>query len=256
MKQQPPGFRQSWMLAVSAMKASVAAFVSLSLVACQEDAREQPSVTITPVPVTVVAPTPTPFLVPSPLPTLTPVPTPLLTPTPTPLLNPFPSPSPTASFSAEPPSIAVVSLTDARQTVPFNVLVAVTTPAGLGAGISFRVEIRQNPLTLTFDFTAAAVGCQANSKTCIGTIPITIPASAPTGEYEVTAMVADTQGRIASAKAPLRVLPAPSPSPTPTPTSSGTPNPFPSVSPSPSPSPSPRPSPTPTPSPTPSQRSS
>jgi hypothetical protein len=123
----------------------------------------------------------------------------------------------------------------------------VTTPAGLGAGISFRVEIRQSPLTLTFDFTAAAVGCQPNSKTCIGTIPITIPASAPTGDYEVTAMVADTQGRIASAKAPLRVLPAPSPSPSPTPT--GTPNPFPSVSPSPSPSPSPRPSPSPTPSP-------
>ncbi len=244
MKQQPPRFRRSWMLAVSAMKASVAAFVSLSLVACQENGREQPSVTITPVPVTVVAPTPTPFLTPSP------VPTPLLTPTPTPLLNPFPSPSPspTASFSAEPPSIAVVALTDARQTVPFNVLVAVTTPAGLGSGISFRVEIRQNPLTLTFDFTAAAAGCQVNSRTCIGTIPITIPASAPTGEYEVTAMVADTQGRIASAKAPLRVLPPPSPTPTPTPT--GTPNPFPSVSPSPSPSPRPSPSPTPTPRPT------
>jgi len=244
MKQQPPRFRQSWMF--SAMRASVAAFVSLSLVACQEDAREQPSVTITPVPVTVVAPTPTPFLVPSPTPT--PVPTPLLTPTPTPLLNPFPSPSPTASFSAEPPSIAVVALTDARQTVPFNVLVAVTTPAGLGSGISFRVEIRQNPLTLTFDFTAAAAGCQVNSRTCIGTLPITIPASVPPGDYEVTAMVADTQGRIASAKAPLRVLPPPSPTPTPTPT--GTPNPFPSVSASPSPSPRPSPSPTPTPRPT------
>ncbi|WP_457465852.1 hypothetical protein [Thermostichus sp. MS-CIW-37] len=209
--------------------------------ACQEDAGEQPAVTITPI--SVVAPTPTPFVIPSP------VPTPLLTPTPTstPLFNPFPtpSPSPTASFAAEPPSIAVVSLTDARQTVPFNVLVAVTTPAGLGAGISFRVEIRQSPLTLTFDFTAAAVGCQPNSKTCIGTIPITIPTSAPTGDYEVTAMVADTQGRIASAKAPLRVLPAPSPSPLPTPT--GTPNPFPSVSPSPRPSPSPSPSPTPSP---------
>jgi hypothetical protein len=170
-----------------------------------------------------------------------------LNPFPTPLLNPFPtpSPSPTASFAAEPPSIAVVALTDARQTVPFNVLVAVTTPAGLGAGISFRVEIRQSPLTLTFDFTAAAVGCQPNSRACIGTIPITIPTSAPTGDYEVTAMVADTQGRIASAKAPLRVLPAPSPSPSPTPT--GTPNPFPSVSPSPRPSPSPSPSPTPSP---------
>ncbi|WP_457439332.1 hypothetical protein [Thermostichus sp. MS-CIW-34] len=223
------------------IKTSVAALLSLSLVACQEDAREQPAVTITPI--SVVAPTPTPFVIPSP------VPTPLLTPTPTstPLFNPFPtpSPSPTASFAAEPPSIAVVALTDARQTVPFNVLVAVTTPAGLGAGISFRVEIRQSPLTLTFDFTAAAVGCQPNSKTCIGTIPITIPASAPTGDYEVTAMVADTQGRIASAKAPLRVLPAPSPSPSPTPT--GTPNPFPSVSPSPRPSPSPSPSPTPSP---------
>ena len=243
MRQQPHRFRQSWTLAAPVIKTSVAALLSLSLVACQEDAREQPAVTITPI--SVVAPTPTPFVIPSP------VPTPLLTPTPTstPLFNPFPtpSPSPTASFAAEPPSIAVVSLTDARQTVPFNVLVAVTTPAGLGAGISFRVEIRQSPLTLTFDFTAAAVGCQPNSKTCIGTIPITIPASAPTGDYEVTAMVADTQGRIASAKAPLRVLPAPSPSPSPTPT--GTPNPFPSVSPSPSPSPSPRPSPSLTPSP-------
>jgi len=223
------------------IKTSVAALLSLSLVACQEDAREQPAVTITPI--SVVAPTPTPFVIPSP------VPTPLLTPTPTstPLFNPFPtpSPSPTASFAAEPPSIAVVALTDARQTVPFNVLVAVTTPAGLGAGISFRVEIRQSPLTLTFDFTAAAVGCQPNSRACIGTIPITIPTSAPTGDYEVTAMVADTQGRIASAKAPLRVLPAPSPSPSPTPT--GTPNPFPSVSPSPRPSPSPSPSPTPSP---------
>ncbi|WP_414376930.1 hypothetical protein [Synechococcus sp. H60.2] len=245
MKQPSSGFRRSWALAVSWMKASVAAFLSLSLVACQEDGREQPSVTITPVPVTVVAPTPTPFLVPSP------APTPLLTPTPTPLWNPFPSPSPspTASFSAEPPSIAVVALTDARQTVPFNVLVAVTTPAGLGSGISFRVEIRQNPLTLTFDFTAAAAGCQVNSRTCIGTLPITIPASAPPGDYEVTAMVADSQGRIASAKAPLRVLPTPSPTPTPTPT--GTPNPFPSVSPSPSPSPRPSPSSTPTPSPRP-----
>ena len=241
MRQQPHRFRQSWTLAAPVIKTSVAALLSLSLVACQEDAREQPAVTITPI--SVVAPTPTPFVIPSP------VPTPLLTPTPTstPLFNPFPtpSPSPTASFAAEPPSIAVVSLTDARQTVPFNVLVAVTTPAGLGAGISFRVEIRQSPLTLTFDFTAAAVGCQPNSKTCIGTIPITIPASAPTGDYEVTAMVADTQGRIASAKAPLRVLPAPSPSPSPTPT--GTPNPFPSVSPSPRPSPSPSPSPTPSP---------
>ncbi|MGY2794496.1 hypothetical protein ACVWVQ_001562 [Thermostichus sp. MS-CIW-36] len=242
MRQQPHRFRQSWTLAASSViRASIAALLSLSLVACQEDAREQPAVTITPI--SVVAPTPTPFVIPSP------VPTPLLTPTPTstPLFNPFPtpSPSPTASFAAEPPSIAVVSLTDARQTVPFNVLVAVTTPAGLGAGISFRVEIRQSPLTLTFDFTAAAVGCQPNSKTCIGTIPITIPASAPTGDYEVTAMVADTQGRIASAKAPLRVLPAPSPSPSPTPT--GTPNPFPSVSPSPRPSPSPSPSPTPSP---------
>ncbi|MGY2974604.1 hypothetical protein ACVWYZ_000514 [Thermostichus sp. MS-CIW-37] len=242
MRQQPHRFRQSWTLAASSViRASVAALLSLSLVACQEDAGEQPAVTITPI--SVVAPTPTPFVIPSP------VPTPLLTPTPTstPLFNPFPtpSPSPTASFAAEPPSIAVVSLTDARQTVPFNVLVAVTTPAGLGAGISFRVEIRQSPLTLTFDFTAAAVGCQPNSKTCIGTIPITIPTSAPTGDYEVTAMVADTQGRIASAKAPLRVLPAPSPSPLPTPT--GTPNPFPSVSPSPRPSPSPSPSPTPSP---------
>ncbi|MGY3028151.1 hypothetical protein ACVWYY_000267 [Thermostichus sp. MS-CIW-34] len=241
MRQQPHRFRQSWTLAAPVIKTSVAALLSLSLVACQEDAREQPAVTITPI--SVVAPTPTPFVIPSP------VPTPLLTPTPTstPLFNPFPtpSPSPTASFAAEPPSIAVVALTDARQTVPFNVLVAVTTPAGLGAGISFRVEIRQSPLTLTFDFTAAAVGCQPNSKTCIGTIPITIPASAPTGDYEVTAMVADTQGRIASAKAPLRVLPAPSPSPSPTPT--GTPNPFPSVSPSPRPSPSPSPSPTPSP---------
>lgn len=242
MRQQPHRFRQSWTLAASSViRASIAALLSLSLVACQEDAGEQPAVTITPI--AVVAPTPTPFLIPSP------VPTPLLTPTPTstPLFNPFPtpSPSPTASFAAEPPSIAVVALTDARQTVPFNVLVAVTTPAGLGAGISFRVEIRQSPLTLTFDFTAAAVGCQPNSKTCIGTIPITIPASAPTGDYEVTAMVADTQGRIASAKAPLRVLPAPSPSPSPTPT--GTPNPFPSVSPSPRPSPSPSPSPTPSP---------
>ena len=241
MRQQPHRFRQSWTLAAPVIKTSVAALLSLSLVACQEDAREQPAVTITPI--SVVAPTPTPFVIPSP------VPTPLLTPTPTstPLFNPFPtpSPSPTASFAAEPPSIAVVALTDARQTVPFNVLVAVTTPAGLGAGISYRVEIRQSPLTLTFDFTAAAVGCQPNSKTCIGTIPITIPASAPTGDYEVTAMVADTQGRIASAKAPLRVLPAPSPSPSPTPT--GTPNPFPSVSPSPRPSPSPSPSPTPSP---------
>ncbi|MGY2835988.1 hypothetical protein ACVWXE_000028 [Thermostichus sp. MS-CIW-41] len=241
MRQQPHRFRQSWTLAAPVIKTSVAALLSLSLVACQEDAREQPAVTITPI--SVVAPTPTPFVIPSP------VPTPLLTPTPTstPLFNPFPtpSPSPTASFAAEPPSIAVVSLTDARQTVPFNVLVAVTTPAGLGAGISFRVEIRQSPLTLTFDFTAAAVGCQPNSRACIGTIPITIPTSAPTGDYEVTAMVADTQGRIASAKAPLRVLPAPSPSPSPTPT--GTPNPFPSVSPSPRPSPSPSPSPTPSP---------
>jgi len=241
MRQQPHRFRQSWTLAAPVIKTSVAALLSLSLVACQEDAREQPAVTITPI--SVVAPTPTPFVIPSP------VPTPLLTPTPTstPLFNPFPtpSPSPTASFAAEPPSIAVVALTDARQTVPFNVLVAVTTPAGLGAGISFRVEIRQSPLTLTFDFTAAAVGCQPNSRACIGTIPITIPTSAPTGDYEVTAMVADTQGRIASAKAPLRVLPAPSPSPSPTPT--GTPNPFPSVSPSPRPSPSPSPSPTPSP---------
>jgi hypothetical protein len=244
MRQQPHRFRQSWTLAASSViRASVAALLSLSLVACQEDAGEQPAVTITPI--AVVAPTPTPFLIPSPV--STPPPTPLPTPTPTPLLNPFPtpSPSPTASFAAEPPSIAVVALTDARQTVPFNVLVAVTTPAGLGAGISFRVEIRQSPLTLTFDFTAAAVGCQPNSRACIGTIPITIPTSAPTGDYEVTAMVADTQGRIASAKAPLRVLPAPSPSPSPTPT--GTPNPFPSVSPSPRPSPSPSPSPTPSP---------
>ncbi|MEN9278992.1 MAG: hypothetical protein Q6K92_11360, partial [Thermostichus sp. DG_1_5_bins_95] len=162
-------------LIISCIKASVAALVPLSLLACQEDAREQPTVTITPVPI--VAPPPTPILTPNPVPSATPTPFPTLSP------SPSPSPSPTP---AEPPSIAIVALTDARQTVPFNVLAAVTTPAGLGTGISFRVEIRQSPITLTFDFTAAAVGCQANSKTCIGTIPVTIPTSVPTGAYEVT----------------------------------------------------------------------
>ncbi|MCF2969937.1 hypothetical protein L1047_01840 [Synechococcus sp. Nb3U1] len=246
MKLQPLQLCPRKALAISLIKVSVAALAPLSLLACQEDAREQPTVTITPIPA--VAPTPTPILTPNPLPT----PMPSLAPTPSPTFSPSPSPSPspTTTGSAEAPSIALVALTDARQTVPFNVLVAVTTPAGLGTGISFRVEVRQPPLTLTFDFTAATVGCEANSKTCIGTIPITIPTSVPTGVYEVTAMVADTQGKIASAKAPLMVLPAPSASPSPTPTSTGTPNPFPSVSPSPSPSPSPTVSPSPTASPT------
>ncbi|MEN9224816.1 MAG: hypothetical protein Q6L60_04555 [Thermostichus sp. HHBFW_bins_43] len=247
MKHQPCGSRRSRALVVSLIKVSVAALLPLSLLACQEEAHEQPTVTITPIPV--VAPTPTPVLTPNPLPTPTVVPTPV--PTPFPTLSPSPSPSPPSTGSAEAPSIAIVALTDARQTVPFNVLVAVTTPAGLGTGISFRVEVRQSPLTLTFDFTASAVGCAANSKTCIGTIPITIPTSVPTGAYEVTAMVADTQGRIGSAKAPLMVLPAPGASPSPTPTGTGTPNPFPTVSPSPSPSPGPTASPSPSPSPSP-----
>ncbi|MEN9232221.1 MAG: hypothetical protein Q6L68_15085 [Thermostichus sp. DG02_5_bins_236] len=238
MKLQSLRFYPSKALAISLVKVSVAALVPLSLLACQEDAREQPTVTITPIPA--VAPTPTPILTPNPLPT----PMPSLAPTPFATLSPSPTP-------AEAPSIAIVALADARQTVPFNVLVAVTTPAGLGTGISFRVEVKQSPLTLTFDFTAAAVGCEANSKTCIGTIPITIPTTLPTGAYEVTAMVADTQGKIGSAKAPLTVLPAPSASPSPTPTSTGTPNPFPSVSPTPSLSPSPTVSPSPTASPTP-----